>query len=74
VQCFGGKDRREKYHWEDQGEDGRLELEWILGRLAGRMLSGCNWLRAWQGAGCCECGDKASDSDSRTYLIFVEYE
>jgi hypothetical protein len=30
---------------EDRGVDGRMESEWILGRLAGRMLSGFKWLR-----------------------------
>jgi hypothetical protein len=29
VQCFGGKARR-----KDQGVDGRMGSEWILGRLA----------------------------------------
>jgi hypothetical protein len=34
-----------KYLLEDQGVDGRMGSEWILGRLAGRMLNGFSWLR-----------------------------
>jgi hypothetical protein len=30
---------------EDRGVDGRMESEWILGRLAEGILSGFNWLR-----------------------------
>jgi hypothetical protein len=33
VQGFDGKDGRD--HLEDQGLDGRMRSEWILGRLAG---------------------------------------
>jgi len=36
AQSFGGKVRR-KDHSEDQGLDGRMGSEWIIGRLAGRM-------------------------------------
>jgi len=35
VQGFGGKARKERDHSEDQGVDGRMGSEWILGRLAG---------------------------------------
>jgi hypothetical protein len=34
VQGFGGKLRRKETHLEDQGVDGRMESEWIFGRLA----------------------------------------
>jgi hypothetical protein len=34
VQGFGGKSPREINHLEDQGVDGRMRSEWILGRLA----------------------------------------
>jgi hypothetical protein len=32
-------------HLEDRGVDGRVGTEWILGRLAGRILIGFIWLR-----------------------------
>jgi hypothetical protein len=35
VQCFGGKVRRNSFHLEVQGVDGRMGSEWILGRLVG---------------------------------------
>jgi hypothetical protein len=35
VQGFAGKARRKKDHLEDQGVDGRMGSECILGRLAG---------------------------------------
>jgi hypothetical protein len=35
VQGFGGKPPKERDHLEDQGVDGRIGSEWILGRLAG---------------------------------------
>jgi hypothetical protein len=41
----------ERDHLEDQGVDGRMGLELILGRLAG----------------CCECGDDPSDQAPRSY-------
>jgi hypothetical protein len=44
VQGFGGKARK-KENWEDQDVDGRMGSEWILGRLAGGVWSGFNWLR-----------------------------
>jgi hypothetical protein len=34
-----------KKHLEDQNVDGRMGLEWILGRLAGGVYSGSGWLR-----------------------------
>jgi hypothetical protein len=35
VQSFDGKARRKETTWKTQGVDGRMGLEWILGRLAG---------------------------------------
>jgi hypothetical protein len=35
VQGFGGKARRKETTWKTQDVDGRIESEWILGRLAG---------------------------------------
>jgi hypothetical protein len=34
-----------KKHLEDQSVDGRMGLEWILGRLVGGVYSGSSWLR-----------------------------
>jgi hypothetical protein len=39
VQSFGGETQR-KDHSEDQGIEGRMASEWILGKLAG----GVNWI------------------------------
>jgi hypothetical protein len=36
-------------HLEDQGVDGRMGSEWILGRLAGRVYIGSRWLRIGAG-------------------------
>jgi hypothetical protein len=36
---------------EDQGVDGRMESEWILGRLAGGVYSESIWLRIGTGGG-----------------------
>jgi hypothetical protein len=50
VQGFGGKAQR-KEHLEDQGIDGRMGSEWILGRLAGGVWSASSWLRIGTGGG-----------------------
>jgi hypothetical protein len=34
VQGFGRESPKERGHSEDQGVDGRMESEWILGRLS----------------------------------------
>jgi hypothetical protein len=34
-----------KDHLKDQGVDGRMGSKWTLGRLAGGVWSGLNWLR-----------------------------
>jgi hypothetical protein len=36
---------------KDQGVDGRMVSEWILGRLAGGVYSGSIWLRLGTGGG-----------------------
>jgi hypothetical protein len=46
VQGFGGKAQRD--HLEDQGVDGRMESEWILGRVAVR---GVEWIQLAQDRG-----------------------
>jgi hypothetical protein len=35
VQGFGGENPKERDHSEDSSVDGRVESEWILGRLTG---------------------------------------
>jgi hypothetical protein len=30
---------------EDQDGDGRIILEWILGKYGGKVWTGCSWLR-----------------------------
>jgi hypothetical protein len=53
---------------EDGDVDGRMGLEWILGRLSGGC--GVDSPGSGQGplAGCCECGDEPSVSDA-TVLV-----
>jgi hypothetical protein len=46
---FWWESLKERDHSEDQGVDGRMSLEWILGRLAGRVWSGFTWLRKGTG-------------------------
>jgi hypothetical protein len=46
VQGFGGKAQRD--HLEDQGVDGRMGSEWILGRVAVR---GVEWIQLAQDRG-----------------------
>jgi hypothetical protein len=42
---FWWESLKERYLLEDGGVDGRMGSELILGRVAGRMLSGFSWLR-----------------------------
>jgi hypothetical protein len=42
---------KERDHLEDQGVDGRMRSEWILGRLAGEEWTGLSWLRMGAGDG-----------------------
>jgi hypothetical protein len=48
---FWWKSPKERYHLEDQGVDGRMGSEWILGRLAGGVYDGFSWLRIGDGIG-----------------------
>jgi hypothetical protein len=43
--------RKNSDHLEDQGIDGRMGSEWILGRLARGVLIGFSWLRIETGGG-----------------------
>jgi hypothetical protein len=56
---------------EDQGVDGRTGSEWILGRLAGRMLSGLNWLRIGASGDFCEYGDEPLGSGATDLVSLV---
>jgi hypothetical protein len=44
-----GKPEGVRDHLEDQGIDGRMGLEWILGTLTGGVYSGSSWLRIGTG-------------------------
>jgi hypothetical protein len=48
---FWCESQKEKDHLEDHGVDGRMRSEWILGRLAGGVWIGSNWLRIGTGGG-----------------------
>jgi hypothetical protein len=34
-----------RYHSEDLGIDGKIILEWALGKQSGKLWTGCIWLR-----------------------------
>jgi hypothetical protein len=40
---FWWENPKERDHWEDQGVDGSMRSEWVLGRLA--TGSGFSWLK-----------------------------
>jgi hypothetical protein len=42
---------KERDHFEDQGVDGRMESEGILGKLDRGVKSGSSWLRIGAGGG-----------------------
>jgi hypothetical protein len=44
-----GKRPLERDHLKDQGVDGKMGLEWILGRLAWGVWIGFDWLRTGTG-------------------------
>jgi hypothetical protein len=55
---FWWESPKERVYSEDQGVDGRMESEWILGRMAWEVWIGLDWLRLGIGGDCCECGDE----------------
>jgi hypothetical protein len=40
-----------KDHSEDLGVDGRIILEWILGKYVGKVCTGCIWSRVGASGG-----------------------
>jgi hypothetical protein len=54
----------ERDHLKDQGVDGRMGLEWILGRVAGECGMDSPGSGHGPVAGCCEHGDEPSLSDA----------
>jgi hypothetical protein len=42
---FWWESPKERDHWEDQGDGGKMGSEWILGRLA---LGGVDWIQLSQ--------------------------
>ena len=44
IQGFGGE-TRERDHWEDPGEDGRIILRWIFRKWDVEAWTGSVWLR-----------------------------
>jgi hypothetical protein len=49
-------------HSEDLGVDGKIILEWTLGKWGGKVLPGCIWLRIGTAGGYCELGNEPSGS------------
>jgi hypothetical protein len=48
---FWWESPKDRDHLEDQGVGGKMGSEWILGRLAGGMWIGFDWLRTGTGGG-----------------------
>jgi hypothetical protein len=48
---FWWESPKERDHSEDQGVGGKMGSEWILGRMAGGVWIGFNWLRIGTGGG-----------------------
>jgi hypothetical protein len=46
---FWWESQKERDHLEEQGIDGKMGPEWILGRLAGGVRIGLYWLRILTG-------------------------
>jgi hypothetical protein len=49
-----------KDYLEDMSLDGKIILEWILGKQGGRMWTGCIWIRIGINRGSCEHGNEPS--------------
>jgi hypothetical protein len=44
-QSFGQKTCMEETTLQDLGTDGKIILQWILGKYGGKVWTGCIWLR-----------------------------
>jgi hypothetical protein len=53
---------RERDHSEDQGVAGRMESEWVLGKVAGRCGVDSFGSGSKPVTSCCKCGDEPSGS------------
>jgi len=51
VQGSGGGNLRERDHWGDPDEDGRIILRWIFRKWEGIVGTGRSWLRTGTGGG-----------------------
>jgi hypothetical protein len=49
-------------HSEDLGVDGKIMLEWILGKSCGKVWAGCMWLRIGTSGGLSERDNEPSSS------------
>jgi hypothetical protein len=58
---------KERDHSEDQGGDGSMGSEWILGRLAGGCGLDSTCSEQGPETGCCECGDETSGSGAMEF-------
>jgi hypothetical protein len=65
---FWWESPKERDRSEDQGVDGRMESEWMLGKLVWGVWIGFDWLRLGT-AGCCECGGEPSGSYATELVI-----
>jgi hypothetical protein len=45
VTIFLLENQKGRDHSEDKGVDGNIILEWILGKLGGKVWTGCIWIR-----------------------------
>jgi hypothetical protein len=49
-------------HTKDIEVDGKIIFEWMLGKQAGKVWTGCIWIRIRTGGGSCEHGNGLSGS------------
>jgi hypothetical protein len=64
---------KERDHWDNQGIDGRMRSEWIIGtEIDWGVQSGSSWLRIGAVVGCCEYGYEPVGSGATELLSYVE--
>jgi hypothetical protein len=56
---FWRESPKDRDHWEDQGVDGRMGSEWILGRVSRGSVE---WIHLAEGRGRCKYGDETAGS------------